>query len=111
MHPEPACLGFRRKTVTRAKIEQDVGGLSDHPLAGFQEWRRERWRGFSVYFLDIHHSHHGRQAATGSRDIGIVRAGLLEGEPDVFTAALDAGPVIEFVAHRSFLGAKSIPAP
>ena len=94
MHPEPPGFRLRRQPVTRAEIEQDVGGLPDYELAGFEK-RWGEWRGAAAR---LHHFHHRSRTAL-ARDIGIMAAGGLEREPDKFTAALDLGPVIEFVGH------------
>src|SRR6202035_3374677 len=82
--------------MSRSEIEQDVRGLSDHELSGFQE-RRGEGRPAAAR---LHHSHHRGHAALAARDIGIIGAGLFQRETDIFTAALNAGPVIEFVAHE-----------
>ena len=42
MHRQPSRLRRGRETMARSQIKQDVGGLPDHELAGFEEWRRER---------------------------------------------------------------------
>ncbi len=42
MGPQPARLVRRRQAVVIAEIEQDVGGLTDDQIPGFQERRRER---------------------------------------------------------------------
>src|SRR5450631_4520302 len=81
--------------MARSEIEQDVGGLPDHELSGSKKRRRE-WR---RALARLHHFHHRRHAAVAARDIGMIGAGLLQREPDIFAAALDARPVIEFVAH------------
>src|ERR1700737_1810542 len=81
--------------MPRSEIEQDVGGLPDHELAGFQK-RRGEWRRAAAR---LHHLHHPGHAALAARHIDIVGAGLFQREADIFTAALNARPVIEFVAH------------
>src|SRR3984893_11605164 len=81
--------------MARSEIEQDVRGLSDHELSGFQERRG----GGRPAAARLHHSHHRGHAALAARDIGIIGAGLFQRETDIFTAALNAGPVIEFIAH------------
>jgi len=37
VHPQLSGFRLRRQPVARAEIEQDVGGLPDHELAGFEE--------------------------------------------------------------------------
>src|SRR5260221_1030974 len=81
--------------MARSEIEQDVGGLPDHEFPNFKKRRRER----RSPLARLHHLHHGGHTATAARDIGIVGAGLLQREPDIFAAALNARPVIKFVAH------------
>ena len=43
MHPQPPGFRLRRQTMARSEIEQDIGGLADHELAGFEK-RRRKWR-------------------------------------------------------------------
>ena len=81
--------------MARSEIEQDVGGLPDHELAGFEERRRKRRRAATR----LHHLHHRGHAALAARNVGIVGAGLFQREADIFAAALDARPVQEFIAH------------
>ena len=95
MHPQHSCLGFRGETVPRAEVEQNAGGLPDHQLAGLQE-RRRKWRRSRAR---LHHAHHRGHPALTARDIGVGDACLLKREADIFSAALDARPVIELVAH------------
>jgi hypothetical protein len=47
----------------------------------------------------LHHLHHRGHAALAARDIGIVGARIFQREADIFAAALNARPVIEFIAH------------
>src|ERR1700688_3949701 len=87
--------------MARSEIEQDVGGVPDQALARFQKRRGEWRRAFAAF----HHPHHRRHTALAAGDVSIIGAGLLQRETDKFAAALDAWPVIEFVAHRrSFTG-------
>ena len=91
--------------MARAEIEQDIGGLPDHQLAGFQERRRERRRRSPASIIRAHRRH----AACAARDVVVPGAGVLQREPDIFAAALDARPVIEFIAHdRPFSFAPTI---
>src|ERR1700676_5079733 len=85
--------------MARSEIEQDVGGLPDHELSGFQKRRGERRRAAAC----LHHLHHRGHAALAARDIGIIGAGFFQREPDIFAPALNARPVIEFVAHGDSL--------
>src|SRR5262245_4845555 len=84
--------------MASAQIEQDVGGVADHELAGFQERRRKGRRA-----LRLHHLHH-RRHAVAARDVVIIGAGILQCEADIFAASLDEGPVIEGVFHGCFPG-------
>src|ERR1700730_9289552 len=81
--------------MARSEIEQDVGGLPDHEFPCFEERWRERRRALAC----LHHLHHRGHTASAARDVGIVGGGLLQRKPDIFAAALNARPVIEFVAH------------
>ncbi len=95
MHPQPPRLRLRRQTVPRSEIEQDIGGLPDHEFSGFKKRRRERRPAAAT----LHHPHHRGHAAIAARDVGITGAGILQREADIFAAALNARPVVEFVAH------------
>src|SRR6185436_13125614 len=46
-----------------------------------------------------HHRLHALALPGAARDVDIVGAAGFQGQADVFTAPLDFGPVIEFVAH------------
>src|SRR5262245_26869898 len=99
MHPQPSRLVAWRKTQPRTEIEQDVGGLADHELAGAQERWRER-RAFDA--LSVDELHHRRHAAFATaRHVDIVGAGLLQRQPHELAAPLDRRPVVELVAHRT----------
>src|SRR5664279_1252637 len=95
MHPQSSRFRTWRQAMARAEKEQDVGGLPDHALSRFQKRRSEWW----CAFAPLHHFHHRRHAAAAARYIGIIGAGLLQRQPDIFAAALDVRPVIQFVAH------------
>ena len=101
MHHSLPGFRLRRQPMARAEIEQDVGGLADHELAGLEERRRKRRRALSR----PHHLHHRSHAVAAARHVGIGGAGLLQREPDIFAAALNGRPVIELIAHRRFLRA------
>jgi len=81
--------------VARSEIEQDIGGLPDHEFSGFQKRRRKRRPAVARF----HHPHHRGHTALAARDVDIVGAGILQREADIFAAALNARPVIEFIAH------------
>ena len=97
MQPQPSRFGFRREAMARPEIEQDVGGLPDHEFARFEERRRERRRA-----ARLHHLRHRAHAAL-ARHIGVIGAGLLQREADIFAASLDLRPVIKLITHRRFL--------
>src|SRR5262245_9060334 len=101
MHPQPPCLVARRQPQPRTEIQQNVGGLADHQLAGAQERRRKGWPFDPVSVDELHHRRHAALAA--ARHVDIVGAGLLQGQPHELAAALDRRPVVELVAHRSDL--------
>src|SRR6185437_15720713 len=96
MQRQPFGLRLGRESKARSQIEQDVGGLPDHELAGLEEWRGERWRAGARF----EHPRHRGHAVCAARDIGIVGAGILQCESDIFAAPLNARPVEEFIAHR-----------
>ena len=72
--------------------------MRDEDVAVAQERRREGGERPLA-----HQGRHRLDAAPGpmaARDIDIIGARLLERQADEFAAALDAGPVEEFVGHR-----------
>lgn len=81
-----------------AEVQQDVGRLADDDVAVLQDWRCEGRRVDAVvggFALDegedfVH-------AAVGEGCVGVVGAGLFQGEADVLAAAGDAGPVDELI--------------
>jgi hypothetical protein len=98
VQPQPSGLVARRKAEARAEVEEDIGGLRDHELAGLEKRRRKR-RPRNASPLDQLH-HRGNAALAGpARHIDIVGARLFQGETDEFTAALDRRPVVKLVAH------------
>ena len=96
VHPEPARFRFRREAMAGSEIEQDVGGVADHELAGFQERRCKGRRPA----LRLHHLQHCVDAARPARDVDIRGARFFQRQPHEFTATLDFGPVIELIGHR-----------
>jgi hypothetical protein len=95
MHSQPPGFYLRRQAVARSEIEQDIGGVADHELVGFEKRRRE-WRHPLARF---HHLHHRSHPAIGARNIGVAGTCLFQREADIFAAPLNARPVIEFVTH------------
>src|SRR3981081_4722205 len=81
--------------MARSEIEQDIGGLPDQEFPCSKKRRRERRRALAR----LHDPGHRGHTASAARDIDIVGAGILQREPDVFATALNARPVIEFIAH------------
>src|SRR3954468_22956324 len=99
MHPELRGLGLRHKAMAATQIEQDVGDLREHELAGSEEWRRKRWRAGLRLQQFRHRSHAARLAS----DVAIGSPDLFQSQPDVFAAALDGGPVVKLVTHETVL--------
>ena len=99
MHPQPSGLVAWRQPETPAEVKENVRGLGDDELAGFEERRRE-WRARDATAVD--ELQHRRQAAlaAAARHVDIVGARLLQRQPDEFAAALDRWPVVELVAHH-----------
>lgn len=103
VNPQPAGFVVGREPEPRAEEQQDVRGLPDDYVAGFQERRRER---HAFGLRAVHHPRHrghAHAAARFARDVDVVGVGRFEREPHVFAAALDFGPVIEFVSHPVLL--------
>src|SRR2546427_13243502 len=99
MRPEAARLVFRHEAESWSEKQEDVRGLRNHQPAGFQERRRERRVLHRAAFQKAHHGGHASLWETA--DVHVVRAGVLQGEPDKLAAALYLGPVIQLVAHVS----------
>src|SRR5437870_13419196 len=99
MRPEAARLVFRHEAEAGSEKQEDVRGLRNHQLAGFQERRRERGILHGAAFQKAHHGGHAPLRETA--DVHVVRAGVLQREPDKLAAALYLGPVIQLVEHVS----------
>jgi hypothetical protein len=97
MRPQSAGLLFRREAQARTEKNQNVCGLSDDQLTGFQKRRRERW---SLYRWAFHNARHRRHPTGLAGDFYVVRSGVFQSEPNEFSASLYARPIIQFVAHR-----------
>src|SRR5438094_7707227 len=98
VQPEPRRVALRREPQARREPVQDHRRLRNDQLSRAQERRRE-WP-----ILDraaFHEVHHGSHAFRPPRDVDIVRARILEREADEFAAALDRGPVVELVSHKT----------
>ena len=88
MRPKPSRLVARRQIQARAEIEQDIRGLRDDELAGFEERRRKRRPRAALVVDDFHHRRHAG-FAFAARDIDIVGAGFFQRQPDELAASLD----------------------
>ena len=81
-----AGLGLRRQAVALAEIQQDVGGLADDDVAGFQERRRKRRvRGFRRRVSRII----AAMPSPRARDVDVVGAGIFQRQAHEFAASLD----------------------
>src|SRR5580704_11258920 len=98
MRPQPAGFVARREIEPRPEVEQDQRRLRDDLLANIQKWRRIRRTGAALVFEQLHHRRNAAFAGP-ARDIDVIGASLLKREPDEFAAALNAWPIIKFVAH------------
>jgi len=103
MRPQPAGLALRNQTEPRPQIQQDVGGLGNHPIAGLEKRRRERQMFDSSAIKKTHRRREALAAPRKTRHIHVVGARLLEREPHEFATALYAGPVVELIAHTKVL--------
>src|SRR4051812_46487723 len=99
MHPELRGRSLRHKAMAATQIEQDVGDLREHELAGSEEWRRKRWRA-GLRLQQFRHRSHATRLAS---DVAIGSPDLFQSQPDVFAAALDGGPVVKLVTHETVL--------
>jgi hypothetical protein len=102
--PQPPCRIARGQAQPPTEEEKDVRRLSDDLPAGAQERRRER-RAFEVLVVqDPGHRRHAAAAGLGLQGhVDVVGRGFLERQADEFAAPLDAGPVVELVAHAGVL--------
>src|SRR5688572_30751570 len=97
MHPQPPLFVPWRQAEARPEIVQDVRGLRDCQLAGFEN-RRSEWRMFLALAPDqlVNHA-----IAALARHVDVVGARLFQRKPDEFAAPLNFRPVIKLVAHGS----------
>ncbi|MGY3468603.1 hypothetical protein ACVW0I_005474 [Bradyrhizobium sp. LM6.11] len=95
MQPELAGLRLRGEGVAGAEIEQDVGGLADDEFSRFEKRRRKGRRAL----VRVHHLHHRSHAVRTARHVDVGRPRLFQRQPHIFAAALDLGPIVEFVLH------------
>ncbi len=76
---------------------QDRAHLGDHLPAGAQEWGGKRLQALDLAVqIRLHHG-----IAVDPRHIRVARARILQRQPHELAAALDAGPVIQFVMHAA----------
>src|SRR6202020_1661513 len=80
------------------EIEQDVRGLGDDELAGFEVRRRE-WRPRAALIVDEFHHRRRAAFALAARHIDIIGAGFFQRQTDEFAAPLDLRPVVKLVTH------------
>src|SRR6516165_888936 len=69
MRLKPSRFVARRQIQTWAEVEQDVRGLRDDELAGFEEWRRKRRSRAALVVDDLHHGRDAGFAFAGGIDI------------------------------------------
>ena len=101
-----AALVVGHQPQARRQVLQDVRGLGDHPLAVFQERRRERQPARPVALQELLQRRHA--AALGRRqagDIAVAGTGVLQRQAHELAAPLDRRPVIEVVFRRRHLHA------
>jgi hypothetical protein len=77
VRPKPCRFVARRQIQARAEIKQDICGLRDDELAGFEERWRERRSRAALVIDDLHHRRHAG-LAFAARDIDIVGAAFLQ---------------------------------
>src|SRR4029077_12432742 len=99
MRPQSSRLVARCQIEPRTEIEQNIRGLGNDDLAGFEKRRRVRRPRAASVLEQFHHRRHAALARM-ARDIDIIGSGLFEREADELPAALYARPVVKFVAHR-----------
>src|SRR6202044_87346 len=98
MRPQFARLVARRQIEPRAEIKQDIRGLRDDELAGFEKRRRVRRPRAALVFEQLHQRRHAAPARP-ARDVEVIGAGLFEREANEFAATLDARPVVKLITH------------
>lgn len=101
MSPQSTSFVLRCEVMTRTEKQENIRGLTDQKIAGFQKWRGERR---TVNPVAIENSHERRNAGAfffrSSRDIEVFGTGFLKGQADELSAALDGRPVVEFIGHE-----------
>lgn len=98
---------LRSKTQFRAKIEQDVWRLIDDKVAVLEHRRGQvGWIGVVSHVRRVYTRQNLLWLLLGSINplsrVRVIGTGLLEGEPDMLTAAGDSGPIDQLV--RGILG-------
>jgi len=78
-------------------VVQDRADLGDHLPAGTQKRRGEWLQTFNLALQVRLHDH----IAMDARHVRVARAGIFQRQPHELAAALDAGPVIQFVMHAA----------
>src|SRR5271165_1128813 len=98
VRPQPAGLALRREAVPRAEILQNIGGLADQQPPGLQK-RRRQGRSRSTAIQYGHHCRDAGPVAGFTRHIAVLRAALFHRQAHEFAAALNRGPIVEFINH------------
>jgi len=99
MRIQASGFAVRHQRVARTEPEQDFRGLRDDQAPRFQKRRRKRPR---TWPLAAQERQDGVVALLAC-DVGVIRAGVFQRQAHEFAAALDAGPVIELIAHGVLL--------
>src|SRR5215469_13462438 len=102
MDPQSSGFVIGCKAVTRTEKQENVRGLSDQEIAGPEEGRCERWTRNGAAIENLHQRRHASASLLwSSGDVHVVRTRRLERKAYKLTAALNGGPVEEFVFHTT----------
>ena len=74
VRPEPSRLVAGREFQTRPEIEQNIRGLGDDELAGFEERRRKGRTRDALAVEELHHRRHAAFAGPAMSRVGRAKA-------------------------------------
>src|SRR2546422_11178815 len=99
MCPEPARFAFRYETQPGREELENIGGLRNQELAGFQKRRSKRWMFQRRLFEELHDP--GTAKIRIARDVDVIRAGIFQRKANELAAALNGWLIVQFITHGS----------
>src|SRR5919106_1017468 len=99
MRPEAARFAFRHETQPGREELENVGGLGNQELAGFQE-RRGKWGMFQRRVFEEFHDP-GTAEVRIAGDIDVIRPGIFQRKANELATPLDRRLIVQFITHES----------